>query len=134
MTGKRWRLSFWPLLAFALVLPALIALGLWQLDRGAEKAELHRRFESGQVAAALEANGLGIAAFNQLERYMQVRLKGRYLERRHVLLDHMPRDGVPGHHVLTPFQPDGAAYVVMVDRGWRAGIASDAAPPSEASG
>src|SRR5690606_5485717 len=48
MTGKRWRLSFWPMLAFAIVLPALIGLGLWQLGRGAEKAALHERFASGQ--------------------------------------------------------------------------------------
>ena len=126
MTGKRWRLSFWPVFALALTLPALVGLGLWQLERGAQKAELHARFDSGQHRSAFDAAGLSLQEFNAIERYRNVDVPGRYLGEHQVLLDHMPREGVPGHHVLVPFQPDGANYLIMVDRGWRPGIATDA--------
>lgn len=131
MTGKRWRFSFWPMLAFAIVLPALIGLGLWQLGRGAEKAALHERFASGQGAEVKDAM-LDLAAFDELELFTQVRLRGEFLQDRDVLLDHMPREGAPGHHVLTPFRPEGKNYVVMVDRGWRPGIATGANAPAPA--
>jgi surfeit locus 1 family protein len=127
MTGKRrWRLSLIPVLAFLVMLPVLLALGAWQLQRGAEKSDLYREFEQAQAMHARDVTGFALVAFDELPRHERVRLRGRYLNDRQVLLDNMPRDGRPGHHVLTPFQPDRADYLLIVDRGWRPGLAQDA--------
>lgn len=124
MTGKRqWQVSFWPALAAAVLLPVLLALGAWQLQRGAAKSELHAQFDEAAASETRDVTPLSLAEFNALPRYQPVRLQGRYLPQQQFLLDNMPRDGRPGHHVLTPFQPAGSDYVVMVDRGWRPGLA-----------
>lgn len=125
MTGKRqWRISFWPALAAAVLLPVLLALGVWQLQRGAAKSQLHAEFDAAVASEARDVTSLPLPEFNALPRYQPVVLRGEYIPRRQFLLDNMPRDGRPGHHVLTPFQPADSDYVVMVDRGWRPGLAN----------
>src|SRR5690606_12473224 len=125
--GRRWNLSFWPVLAFVCVLPGLLWLGAWQVQRGEQKAEAYRDFERAAASEARDANGLPLAAFNDLPRYEQVRLRGHFLAERQFLLDNMSHEGRPGHHVLVPFQPDGVEYVLVVDLGWRPGRTTAAA-------
>lgn len=128
MAGNRqWRFSFWPVLAFALLLPALLALGAWQLQRGFDKQASYEKFARESAAQAVDASGLSLGAFESLPAYRRVELRGRYLDARQFLLDNMPRQGRPGHHVLTPFAVEGRDYLVVVDRGWRPGLARDAA-------
>lgn len=136
MTGNsKWRLSFWPVLAFAVLLPVLVSLGIWQVDRGIEKRELHAQFAA--VKASIDVTGSPLDAVDDLPTYAEISLRGRYLDDSTFLLDNLSHAGRPGHHVLTPFRPDGADYVVIVDRGWRPGIASSSAiepvPPSDAA-
>ncbi len=124
MNGKRqWRLSFWPVLAFACVLPILVALGIWQVQRGMEKQATYDEFASAVSRDARDMAELSLAEVNSMPRYEHVMLRGRYLAGRQFLLDNMSRNGRPGHHVLTPLVPDGANYAVIVDRGWRPGRA-----------
>lgn len=133
--NSKWRLSFWPVLAFVAVLPGLIALGIWQVQRGIEKREAYEAFRSASVDVA-DAGTLSLSAMNALPMYAAVRLRGRYLNERTFLLDNMSHAGQPGHHVLTPFQPAGMAHVVIVDRGWRPGIVRggvDDVPPATAN-
>lgn len=111
-TGRRFapRLH-WTLLALAGI--ALFAsLGRWQLDRAEQKRVLFEGFTAG----ATEVTDLP-AGLAPVERYQRVRASGRYDASRQFLLDNMPREGVPGVHVLTPLlREDGS--VVVVDRGW----------------
>lgn len=123
--NTRWRFSFWPVLAFICVLPVLFALGIWQMQRGAEKDAAFAEFERAAAGNALDVTAFAVDELNALPRYGHVRMRGRYLADRQFLLDNMPRHGQPGHHVLTPFVPDGAGHVVIVDRGWRSGRAAN---------
>lgn len=126
MKGRsRWRFSFWPVTAFICLLPALVALGAWQVQRGQEKAAAFEDFENASAGAARDITGLPLGEINALPRFERVALRGHYLSGRHFLLDNMPRNGRPGHHVLTPFEVEGAAHVVIIDRGWRPGRAAD---------
>lgn len=126
MTGNRqWHFSFWPVLAFVCVLPGLLALGWWQVQRGIEKQDVYERFAAASALEARDVTGLALDAVNRLPRYERIQVRGRYLDNRNLLLDNMPRKGRPGHHVLTPFVPEGAQYAIIVDRGWRPGIARD---------
>jgi surfeit locus 1 family protein len=110
--GRRFAPQWhWTLLALAGI--ALFAsLGRWQLHRAEEKRALFEGFAAGNLEAVDLPGGL-----TPVERYRRVRASGRYDAGRQFLLDNMPRDGVPGVHVLTPLVRDDGS-VVIVDRGW----------------
>lgn len=104
---------------FALaLLPMLCGLGLWQLERAAEKRDYQRRYfdRVGMLAEAPPAAVDGAA-------FMRVRLTGRYEPDHHYLVDNRPRRGEPGYWAVTRFRADDGR-VFLVNRGWLA------APPS----
>lgn len=92
-----------------------VRLGLWQVDRAAEKNALIAQFERGQ-ATVVELSTANIAT---LPRYQRVHFSGRYDARHQVLLDNMPSQGqpMPGFRVLTPLELQGGGWI-LVDRGW----------------
>lgn len=92
-----------------------IRLGLWQIDRAAEKNALIAQFEQGQ-ATVTELSNANIAI---VPRYQRVHFSGRYDARHQILLDNMPSQGqpMPGFRVLTPLELAGGDWV-LVDRGW----------------
>lgn len=116
------RLSVWVFrpgwastLATLLLLPVLLALGFWQLDRAWQKAEFQTTF-----AERFQQSPIALAEVNPSDRaslYRRVVATGRYDDQHQVLLDNQMRDGQPGYHVLTPLRlVDGAA--ILVNRGW----------------
>jgi len=93
-------------------------LGIWQLDRAAQKnalqADIDRRMAEPPLAAAELARDADTAPA-QLHR--RITLRGRWLADRTVFLDNRPMDGQVGFFVLTPLAlADGSA--VIVQRGW----------------
>jgi surfeit locus 1 family protein len=102
-----------------LVAVALTArLGVWQLDRAAQKQalqdSLRTRGALPPLAGAQLAHDAGQAA-GQHDRRIVV--AGRWLPERTVFLDNRQMDGRPGFFVLTPLllAPGDA---VLVQRGW----------------
>jgi len=101
-----------PTLLAGVAVALLASLGVWQLDRAAEKRALLARFAAGESSVvALPAAG------EPHQRYAHVAAAGRYLADRQFLLDNMTHDGAVGYRVLTPLVTD-AGVVVLVDRGW----------------
>jgi len=102
-------------LATLLLLPALLTLGFWQLDRARQKAELQAAF-----AAYSEQSPMPLADLNMADpasRYRRVVASGHYDGAHQVLLDNQVRAGQPGYRVLTPLRlTDGGA--ILVNRGW----------------
>lgn len=98
-----------------LVLPVLLYLGFWQLDRADQKQAMFDRFgaagETADFASVIDQSPESL-------RYRQVRLRGRYMTERQFLLEGMFHDSRPGLHVLTPLQLADSAGIVLVDRGW----------------
>lgn len=117
MTAFTWDLEWRTTLFTACLLPALIALGFWQLDRADEKAAL-----SAQVAARSTAQPLPLATLNTVPRdelpYRRVALRGRFLPDAVLLLDNQIRDGRYGHDVLGLFLDADSGLLAMVNRGW----------------
>jgi len=102
--------------ATLLVLVGIVAvshLGVWQLQRGAEKQALLDQIDAGEATThTLTADASG------LQRYQTVTATGHYDSAHQVLLDNMPSiQGLPGYRVLTPFELSTGGWVV-VDRGW----------------
>lgn len=116
---SRWRRA---LLLLATVGGAVLTarLGVWQLDRAAQKEALQAAIEvRGQEtpldgAAALAMTAPAVDA----QDHRRARVSGTWLPARTVHLDNRQMDGRPGFYVLTPLVlDDGTA--LMVQRGWR---------------
>jgi surfeit locus 1 family protein len=106
-----------PTVAYLCLLPALIALGIWQLERSEEKRAF---LELEQRQAASEVLHLSPATEDNPEalRYRKVEVRGHYDNARQFLIDNQVSDGKPGYFVLTPLILEGAAKAVLVNRGW----------------
>jgi surfeit locus 1 family protein len=104
----------------AAVATALLSarLGVWQLDRAAEKRALQHEIDSRARLPALDDASLARdAAAAQAQHYRPVHLRGTWLAGHTVFLDNRQMNGRPGFFVLTPLllAPDDA---VLVQRGW----------------
>jgi len=101
---------------FTLVfLPITICLGIWQLDRSAEKTLLlntmNQRFTSLPVQLKPNENMLP---------FKHYALQGRFLGKDY-LLDNKIKDGQVGYEVLSPFylsSEKNKGSFVLVNRGW----------------
>lgn len=105
----------WPLWVFTLtLLPVLLALGSWQLQRAAEKQQMQ-----ASIDALHQTPAMPLSAFAQTRPsdWQPLILRG-HLEARHTwLLDNRTRDGRAGVEVLQAFQ-DTSGQWLLVNRGW----------------
>ena len=107
-------MPFRPSITQTLILVTLAAvflrLGLWQLERKADKELLFERFENApsmSLGQALEAG----------QPFTRVAARGHFDPERHILLDNKVWQGRAGVHVLTPFVPE-VGPALLVNRGW----------------
>jgi len=93
-------------------------LGLWQLDRAAQKTALH--------AAVVARGQLPVLTFVDLatapeqvaaQEHRRVQLEGRWLVQHHIYLDNRQMNGRPGFYLVTPLLLAGGD-AVLVQRGW----------------
>lgn len=111
-----FRPTLWPTLAFIVMLPTLLGLGIWQLHRAEEKRELFAHFATGGGSAPQPLED--VLAADHAPRYVHVEAHGRYDSEHQILLDSMTGpEGVAGYQVLTPFHTDNGRWL-LVDRGW----------------
>jgi surfeit locus 1 family protein len=115
--GHRFSPAWWAVLLTMIFVAVFVGLGLWQLDRAAQKRELAGSFERG----TLRTVPLTAGNVSTLPRYQQVELRGRYDAERQILLDNMAssgrQTGRPGYHVWTLLRLERGG-VVLVNRGW----------------
>jgi surfeit locus 1 family protein len=93
-------------------------LGVWQLDRAAQKTALHEAQLARGALPALEASQLARTAAAAAEQeHRRVVLEGRWLASGSVYLDNRQMNGRPGFYLVTPLQI-APGDVVLVQRGW----------------
>ena len=109
----------------ALILMAAIAvalltarLGVWQLDRAAQKTTLQAAIESQGELPPLPAPQLADDPVTALaQHHRSIVIEGRWLPEYTVFLENRQMNGRPGFFVVTPLLlSDGSA--VLVQRGW----------------
>jgi surfeit locus 1 family protein len=110
MSGRRWLVLLAALLGAALT----ARLGVWQLDRAAQKIALQAAIEAEAGKPALTQAEVG--GEGQLHR--RVALRGTWVAERTIWLDNRPMDGSTGFFVVTPLRLAGRDDVILVQRGW----------------
>jgi len=109
----------WIVLAAALLATALTArLGLWQLDRAAQKNALQSALDSRRSLPALaQADLARDPAASAAQHHRAIEISGLWMTDKTVFLENRQMNGRPGFYVVTPLLlADGTA--VIVQRGW----------------
>lgn len=102
----------WMLLGMGLLLlPLLIMLGFWQLERAEEKQQLLAQWETGKQSV-LKLSDPGVI------RFSKITAAGQFDPQRWWLLDNRTRQGRVGYEVIGLFYPDYQAWAVLVNLGW----------------
>ncbi|ARN74066.1 SURF1 family protein [Oceanicoccus sagamiensis] len=118
-----WRAS----LLAVLLLPLVVSLGFWQLDRAEEKRQLQALFEQRQMSGPMALEELDRKADL---RYQPVTLRGEFINEKALLLDNRIYQGRFGYEIITPFRLTGSNTLVMVNRGWLEGDISRRSLPA----
>lgn len=119
MSRFEFRASLWPTIAAAAGIALALALGVWQLGRGDEKAAIKARLEQAARGPAINVSTQELRAPDVELRRVEAR--GVFEPKLMVLIDNRTVHGVPGYHVVMPLRlGDGGRYV-LVNRGWIAG-------------
>lgn len=120
--GFRFQPTLMPSLVFLMLLPALLGLGVWQLQRAGEKETL---LTDQAARAELPPLDLGsVSGVSVADRFRPAIVEGRFDPSQQWLLDNRVHHGRPGYHVFAAFDIDGSARRVLINRGW-IGIGDD---------
>lgn len=121
-SGKGFK--FMLLAAAGLLLPLLISLGFWQLERADEKRALLDSWQQSTPASVLP-DDLQLSA----AQYQTVALQGYFDTERYFLLDNRTRKGKAGFEVVAVFKPSDQGRNVLVNLGWVAAPNREWLPP-----
>ena len=116
LAGFAFKPALVPSIATVLILPGLLALGFWQLDRARQKTALLNAFHMTASQPPTPVTEVRLA--DPAVRYRKVTAAGRYLGERQILLDNQIAEGKPGYHVYTPFELATGGETILVNRGW----------------
>lgn len=114
------------LVLLILIIPVLIKLGFWQLERADEKKLLLQQLEENSNRSVLLPQQL--AGLSQADlAYRKIQLTGYFNNRFSYLLDNKIQNGKVGYEVLTLFEVPGKQSF-LVNRGWIQGNAERKMP------
>lgn len=126
MTALRWDIEWRLTLFTALLFPALLALGFWQLDRAEEKLALAAQEAKRVASAPVSLLSLRRAEPASLP-FTAVEVSGHFHPEALLLKDNQLREGRYGVDVVSPFYVPELAQWVLLNRGW---VAADPARQS----
>ena len=119
MTAPRRGLRFdfeWRITVFTmLMLPLLLGLGFWQLDRAKEKVALEVSWDERQSQPPSSLDELWGLSPDALA-YLPVVVTGEFLQGQYYLLDNRIQGGTFGYEVLAVMRLDNSDDLVLVTR------------------
>jgi surfeit locus 1 family protein len=107
-----------PAVAFTLLLPLLLGLGIWQLGRAQDKQHLLDMQTSRQMEKPILMTMESPSQFTEDLLYKPVRVIGRFDEEHQILQNNQIQGGKAGFFVLTPFLIGNGKKAILVNRGW----------------
>ena len=113
----RFQPGLLPSIVVTLLLPLLVGLGFWQLDRAQEKEALKARFQTTQTQRPIKPEAL---THEPNPAFVRVQLTGHFDENQSYLLDSRTRNGIAGVELLQPFFDQKTQRWFLVNRGWLA--------------
>ncbi len=118
-TTRSPRLRFWTVsIATAATVAATASLGLWQLDRAAQKQALQAQIDERVALPPWRNADLLGAPEPAAGLYRPVRLSGTWVPDASAYLDNRQMNGRVGFFLVTPLRLEGSERVVLVQRGW----------------
>jgi surfeit locus 1 family protein len=116
MTPRVWHRASLPAIALTIVgFIAFCGLGVWQLDRMAQKKKFLTAFEEAPKSTAVDLDTVRDIADDT--RYPHAQARGHYVADRGYLFDEQFHNGRPGVRVIAVFDT-GGDRLLLVDRGW----------------
>jgi surfeit locus 1 family protein len=99
-----------------MLLPVLVGLGFWQLDRAQQKRAIQAEYDT-------RSRDERVAIGSQLQQpddlcFYRVIVHGTYEPQYQMLIDNRVQDGHVGYHVITPLRIGSSDTRVLVNRGW----------------
>lgn len=116
-----------PTIVFLLILPVLLRLGFWQLDRAEEKRNFIEVFQQQNELAPLLIKGF--IKLDTALNYREAKLAGHYNLEKQIFIDNKIYQGKTGVHVMTPFKLKNSEYSILVNRGWVSMVADRSSLP-----
>lgn len=114
--NKVFKPTLIPTIVTLLILPVLLRLGFWQLDRAEEKREIVALFKKQNESAPLLINES--LKVKQGLNYRNSQVEGNYNPSKLIFIDNKIYKGKTGVYVLTPFRIKDSQYSILVNRGW----------------
>lgn len=112
MAARTWI----PLLAAAIVAVVCVLLGVWQLERLAERKARNATIEAAFRQPPISAE---LAMGDSSPRFRRVMASGRWNYARETTIPLRTRNGAPGVHIVTPMMlGDDDERAILVNRGW----------------
>jgi len=109
--------GLWPTLATISILPILLALGFWQLDRAEQKSVLHQTYLQRNIEVPVTSFKTEPEVGSLLWR--RASLTGQYNHNLTFLLDNQVLNHTAGYYVFAVFELQNKMRV-LVNRGWLA--------------
>lgn len=114
------RLPLVPTLITLSAVVILLSLGMWQLERKAEKEQRLQQIEARKQSAPLSLSE--IDTFSQNYQDFPIKLQGQLLVNALYYIDNKIVKGRPGYHVLIPLRTQQGT--VLINFGWVAALGS----------
>lgn len=120
--SRRWILASILVVAAAAV---MARLGIWQLDRLAQRRQFNSRVQAQMAQPVLDLTGANLSADLTAMEYRPVQVRGEYdFDHQVALRNQASSDNQPGVRLLTPLRIEGTHTYILVDRGWVPGLES----------
>lgn len=112
----KWQPNAKLLVFSVLMMPFLLSLGLWQLDRADEKQQIvDRHAVNQQLPPVTSAEEF---AADRDHQYRLAWIRGTVDNQRIIILDNKVKNGRPGYEILQSVKVPGLTKKLLINRGW----------------
>ncbi len=115
--NKTFKPGLIPTIVTLLILPVLLRLGFWQLDRAEEKRDLIELFKQQNELGPLFIKDT--LKYDEKLNYRTAQVAGNYNSKKQIFIDNKIHQGKTGVYVMTPFKLKNSEYSILVNRGWQ---------------